>query len=612
MTGETPSILGKGILAKGALGLAVAYLVLLGAMAVGVERSLRSLEADLSSETVRMLAREQANLVIERSMETLRDPDAASRRRLHERIEDLTILSEVVTSLSVVDKQGRVVASEASGQARREAPPSALFGLPPRPRLEPRSGVFGGHGDYLVLLPLLEGQELIGYLRVGLHSNSIATLYEQGRWRAVVLGALGLAAVGVLGALLQVQLSRRTATIAATLDGVAPPSMALAAGDEFARVLRSASRVKGDLDEARQQSERRGLHVGALARLLQVGVVLAGRELRPDYVSARARELCGCSGEADFAEAWRALEPGLRRALDEPAQSPEAGRGRLVEVRPGHTVQTEVHRLDGPGEDYLVVLSDPRALEAVENDNRLLRQLEGLRRTYRTLAHELRAPLGAVMLNLELLQEDVSRANGRWNDRERRCMGVLRSELQRLHRSLHGIFTQTVPETSPESFDIAGSVSDLGALLAPQARRQSVELLVRVQDAPLPVCGYPDRMRQAFLNVAVNALEAMPRGGRLTLEARRDGAQARVAVRDTGPGIPKAALKHLYDSDFTTKDGGSGIGLHVARAVVELHGGEIEVESEPGHGTDVHVVVPLAAAAPRSAAAGALSSGPLP
>jgi signal transduction histidine kinase len=111
------------------------------------------------------------------------------------------------------------------------------------------------------------------------------------------------------------------------------------------------------------------------------------------------------------------------------------------------------------------------------------------------------------------------------------------------------------------------------------------------------VRGYPDRLRQAFLNVAVNALEAMPRGGRLTLEARRDGTQARIAVRDTGPGIPAATLQRVYDPDFTTKDGGSGIGLHVARAVVELHGGEIGVESEPGRGTDVLVVVPLAASA---------------
>jgi signal transduction histidine kinase len=174
---------------------------------------------------------------------------------------------------------------------------------------------------------------------------------------------------------------------------------------------------------------------------------------------------------------------------------------------------------------------------------------------------------------------------------------VLREELDRLSRSLSGILTQTVPGAPPERFDLAVSLADLVALLAPQARRQTVELLTELPEGPLPIRGYPDRLRQAFLNVAVNALEAMPRGGRLTVEARRDGTRVFVAMRDTGPGIPPEALPHLFDPDFSTKNGGSGIGLHVARALVELHGGEIRVESELGHGTDVRVLVPLAAGA---------------
>lgn len=235
---------------------------------------------------------------------------------------------------------------------------------------------------------------------------------------------------------------------------------------------------------------------------------------------------------------------------------------------------------------------DRRGL-ALEDDARLQRQLQGLARVYRTLAHELRAPLGAVMLNLDLLQESLGE-DVHPNERAQRLVGVLRRELDRLNRSLHGILTGTLPDASPERFDLGGSLRDLVVLLAPQARRQSVELEVHLGDDPLPVRGYPDRLRQAFLNVAVNALEAMPHGGRLRLEARRDGTWARVAVRDSGPGIPAAALPRVYDPEFTTKDGGSGIGLHVARAAVELHGGEIGVSSRPGHGTAVHVAVPLA------------------
>jgi signal transduction histidine kinase len=321
-----------------------------------------------------------------------------------------------------------------------------------------------------------------------------------------------------------------------------------------------------------------------------VGVVRVGRGLRIEQVNARALELCGCADATSFDEAWEALACVLRPSLEAPSPADDA-RPLLVDLGAGRRVEAELHRLGAAGGDHLVLLRDPRALEAVEDDARLLRQLDGLGRVYRTLAHELRAPLGAVMLNLDLLQESV--AGGGWNERARRCIRVLREELQRLNRSLHGIVTQTVPEAAPQEFDVTASLSDLVALLAPQARRQAVELDLRVGQGALRVRGYPDRLRQAFLNVAVNALEAMPRGGRLTVEARRDGRRVLVALRDTGPGIPRDALPRVYDPDFTTKQGGSGIGLHVARAVVELHGGEIGVASRPGRGTEVRVAVPL-------------------
>lgn len=448
-------------------------------------------------------------------------------------------------------------------------------------------------GDYVVVVPLVEDGGVAGYLRVGLHSDRIASLYEQGRSRLVVLVILGLVAVGAMSAFLQVQFTRRAASIAAVLEGAPPPPEAIAPTDEFARVLRSASRVKNDLEQARRESQRRGLQVGALARVLQVGVVVAGPELEANYVSARALEIWGCTDEDAFRDAWRAFWPQLRERLDGAPTGPQGRRTIRIDVAPGRTVQAELHQLADSAEDHLVILSDVRALEALDIDARLERQLDGLGRVYRMLAHELRAPLSAMVINLDLLHESLSREHG-VPVSARRHVDVLREELQRLRRSLSGILTQTVPEAAPQKFDLTGSLGDLVALLAPQARCQGVELEARLADEPLTVRGYPDRLRQAFLNVAVNALEAMPRGGRLTLEARRDGRRARVALSDSGPGIPPEALPRLYDPDFSSKDGGSGLGLHVARALVELHGGEIRVESALGRGTDVRVFVPLA------------------
>jgi len=98
-----------------------------------------------------------------------------------------------------------------------------------------------------------------------------------------------------------------------------------------------------------------------------------------------------------------------------------------------------------------------------------------------------------------------------------------------------------------------------------------------------------------MLNIAINALEAMPTGGDMTFAVSASADAAQLWIKDSGPGIPPEILEDIYQMHFTTKDGGTGIGLHVARSVVEAHGGEIHVETEAGRGTRFEVVLPLRA-----------------
>jgi signal transduction histidine kinase len=138
-------------------------------------------------------------------------------------------------------------------------------------------------------------------------------------------------------------------------------------------------------------------------------------------------------------------------------------------------------------------------------------------------------------------------------------------------------------------------VRDLDALLAPQAAHQHVTIEVELPDVPLEITGHRDRLKQALLNLAANALEAMPDGGRLHLSLAADADHAIIAIRDSGPGIPPDALSNIYSMHFTTKNGGTGIGLYVARSVVEAHGGEIEVDTQPARGTCFRVRLPRSA-----------------
>jgi signal transduction histidine kinase len=144
-----------------------------------------------------------------------------------------------------------------------------------------------------------------------------------------------------------------------------------------------------------------------------------------------------------------------------------------------------------------------------------------------------------------------------------------------------------------ETLDVVGLIRDVATLLGPQAAHQGVEFDARLPGSPLWLTGHRDRLKQAFLNLATNALEAMPTGGRLSVAVESQNGSVSVAVRDTGPGIPADILGKIFNMYYTTKDGGTGIGLHVARSVVEAHGGEIEVDTGPGAGTCFHISLPV-------------------
>jgi two-component system NtrC family sensor kinase len=110
------------------------------------------------------------------------------------------------------------------------------------------------------------------------------------------------------------------------------------------------------------------------------------------------------------------------------------------------------------------------------------------------------------------------------------------------------------------------------------------------------------QLRQSFVNIALNACEAMATGGTLTVTARQVGATVEVRVRDTGPGIPPDVLPHILDPFFTTKEKGTGLGLSVVDGIIDRHGGSLTVDSRIGEGTTVVVRLPVMAAAPGATA----------
>ncbi len=338
---------------------------------------------------------------------------------------------------------------------------------------------------------------------------------------------------------------------------------------------------------------------GALMRVMDVGLVLLTVKHDLEFANAQACAFLGYDDADDLARHWaefqRLLAPALERASGDgatPFDVEVSARGRSRKLR------LEIYRLDEDSCDaVLVVVKDRAMVGALEDELALAIQMRALTRFLMEVVHDLRAPLNAMVINLELLKDALpDDDDAERSAKRRRYVGVLGDEVQRLNRSLTSLLTQTprLGEAS-QRFDARALLEELVALLGPQAKAQHVAIETALPARTVPIDGRRDRVKQALLNIAINALEAMPQGGTMRVGLAREEGAAEVTIRDEGPGIPPELMPRIYAMHVTTKSGGTGIGLYVARSVVLAHRGTIRVESPAEGGTVVRVTLPLAA-----------------
>ncbi len=205
------------------------------------------------------------------------------------------------------------------------------------------------------------------------------------------------------------------------------------------------------------------------------------------------------------------------------------------------------------------------------------------------VAHEVRNPLGVIFNSLGSLRRLVRPMGD-----AKMLFDIVEEEAERLNRIVGDLLDFARPSTPEVRPEPLGRVAEdaVGAAVVPAGGRIDV---VRELDPDLPAIPMDARLvRQAVLNLAVNAVQAMARGGRLTLRTFRDGDRAVVELEDTGGGIPDEVRGRIFEPFFTTKASGTGLGLAVVRRIVEGHGGEIQVRSVPGAGTTFSLRFPLA------------------
>ncbi|HVT89418.1 MAG TPA: ATP-binding protein [Tepidisphaeraceae bacterium] len=234
-----------------------------------------------------------------------------------------------------------------------------------------------------------------------------------------------------------------------------------------------------------------------------------------------------------------------------------------------------------------------RRLMALERRARQAERLAELGTLTGGLAHEIKNPLSTVQLNLQLLQEDIApdAAQGRILNR----LKTVQNETSRLREILDDFLRYAGRlELDRKPVELNELLEELVDFFSPQAQANGVRL--RLQKSPSPTTAAIDSrlIKQALLNLMLNGVQAMTNnGGELILALKANPDSAVIDVIDTGGGIPADAVDKIFHAYYSTKKTGTGLGLPMAKRIIEEHGGRLIVASEPGKGTDFRLTLPL-------------------
>ena len=281
----------------------------------------------------------------------------------------------------------------------------------------------------------------------------------------------------------------------------------------------------------------------------------------------------------------------LLRAIETATATGTELRDAALELTAGQTPERLLvslfalgHGPEPPG--MLVVARDlglMRELETVvEHSDRLVR----LGSVISGVAHQLRNPLNAMSLQLELLSHDIERSGNAM-----RRVRALRDEIERLDRAIDALLRFMRPEQlKPASVPLNTMLTEVAGAM----RKPDIRLEYDLDSSVLAITADRALLVEALRNIVANAVEAMQQGGRLTIGTRRlpDGF-VEIRVTDEGAGIEDTS--RIFNLYYTTKKGGSGLGLPLALRAVDLHHGTIEVDSQPGAGTTVKIRLPIGA-----------------
>ncbi|MCL5288386.1 MAG: ATP-binding protein, partial [Acidobacteria bacterium] len=519
--------------------------------------------------------------------------------------------SPTIYEVSVVDGAGVVMLSSDASLPSRAAPKRTNFEQLVRSGfVEQLRVLYGPQTVYEVKLPFNLSDAPFGEIRIG-----VSTVFL----RAEITRNLQSAALFVFGAVLLSTLLaaavshvslRPLEKISAQLDRITQgkfeprqpprtPKAGIVRGDELTQVSTKIDVLGKQLHDVREifstlrenmEQVMAGLEDGLLLFTADGRNVLASPSVekflgvKPDaLLGRRASEIFPAEHPLRAGGALR-FDGDLLERVDgaEAVLNGSAGRRRV-----GASVQ--VIEEGGSRMGALMTLRDLDSLERIGSQLEVSERLAALGRVTAGVAHEVKNPLNSMRLWIENLKEAVPQEQ----EVARQGLKILDSEIDRLDRVVRTFLDFNRPvELRLEETSLSELLLEVVAVAQPQIAKANVKATLEcAEDVPTVRADRP-LLKQALLNLVLNACEAMPEGGPLTMSVRGTSDRAQVAISDAGRGIPPEFRGKIFQLYFTTRPGGSGIGLATTFRIVQMHGGSIDFTSEVGRGTTFTIELP--------------------
>jgi PAS domain S-box-containing protein len=528
---------------------------------------------------------------------------------LNDMLESVVGNSRIIYDAAIMDPNGVAILdtnSALNGQpVPARAPLSVLRDAGFRRQLRL---LYGPATVYDVSIGLELDRQAFGSVRVGVSTvflrNELTPKLQQAFFFSVVAIFCSLILAAVVSNLALGPLKAIARNLDSASAGDELPDAATSAGDEVGLVSLKIAHLGRQIRDTNQIFSALKDNVEQVMTKLQDGLMLFTRDTRVVLVSASAekflgrprREILGRTAEEIFSDGsvlGAVVLPAFQQQRQLAQYEFEAADDRRVQV------SLDFIEEKGTPIGALLTMRDAESVRRIEDEIEISRRLSASGRMTRGVAHEVKNPINAIVLHLQLLQNKLQQDD----PDTRRHMEVIGSEIHRLDRVVQILVDFTRPrDLRLEDLDFRKILEDVSVLAAPDAARHGVRVVQELpnEDEALMVRVDSDLMKQAILNLVLNGVQSMNEGGTLTLKARRDGEMIVAEVLDQGCGIPPEAQEKIFELYYTTKSnkGGSGIGLAQTYQIMQWHYGSVEFDSVVGRGTTFRLRIPAAVAKP--------------